>query len=67
MRCKPCVVLLCEQEKNILHNGNISFDDVVEIARIMRDRSCARELKGTVRAAVASQGPLRHMPWLTPA
>lgn len=39
-----------EQEKNIIHNGNISFDDVVEIARIMRDRSCARELKGTVRS-----------------
>mmetsp|Transcript_1785 Transcript_1785/g.5197 ORF Transcript_1785/g.5197 Transcript_1785/m.5197 type:complete len:167 (+) Transcript_1785:70-570(+) len=38
-----------KKEKNIIHNGNISFDDVVEIARIMRDRSCARELKGTVK------------------
>jgi hypothetical protein len=43
-----------EQEKNILHNGNISFDDVIEIARIMRDRSCARELKGTVRSLMLS-------------
>ncbi|OAO89436.1 hypothetical protein AXX17_ATUG00570 [Arabidopsis thaliana] len=27
--------------KNIKHNGNISFDDVTEIARIMRPRSIA--------------------------
>ncbi len=39
------------QEKDIQHNGNISIEDVIEIARIMRDRSCARELKGTVRAS----------------
>lgn len=37
------------QEKNIQHNGNLSLDDVVEIARIMRDRSCARALSGTVK------------------
>jgi large subunit ribosomal protein L12e len=37
------------QEKNIQHNGNLSLDDVVEIARIMRDRSCARQLSGTVK------------------
>lgn len=37
------------QEKNIQHNGNLALDDVVEIARIMRDRSCARELSGTVK------------------
>ncbi|XP_010497758.1 PREDICTED: 60S ribosomal protein L12-3-like, partial [Camelina sativa] len=28
--------------KNIKHNGNISFDDVIEIARIMRPRSIAK-------------------------
>jgi len=33
----------------VLHNGNLALDDVIEIARIMRDRSCARELKGTVK------------------
>jgi len=38
-----------KKEKNILHNGNLALDDVIEIARIMRDRSCARELKGTVK------------------
>ncbi len=37
------------EEKNIQHNGNLSLDDVVEIARIMRDRSCARALSGTVK------------------
>ncbi|VDP93278.1 unnamed protein product [Echinostoma caproni] len=35
--------------KNIKHNGNISFDDVLEVARIMRPRSMARELSGTVK------------------
>ncbi|GAB2233687.1 hypothetical protein Droror1_Dr00002916 [Drosera rotundifolia] len=35
--------------KNIKHTGNIGLDDVVEIARIMRGRSMAKELKGTVK------------------
>ncbi|THD19235.1 Large subunit ribosomal protein L12.e [Fasciola gigantica] len=35
--------------KNIKHSGNISFDDVLEVARIMRPRSMARELSGTVK------------------
>lgn len=35
--------------KNIKHNGNISFDDVIEIAKIMRPRSIAKELSGTVK------------------
>jgi large subunit ribosomal protein L12e len=37
------------QEKNIIHSGNLTLEDVIEIARVMRDRSCARELKGTVK------------------
>jgi len=37
------------QVKNVSHDGNISLDDVIAIARIMRPRSMARELKGTVR------------------
>ena len=37
------------QEKDIKHNGNLNLDEVVEIARIMRDRSCAKKLTGTVR------------------
>lgn len=35
--------------KNIKHSGNISLDQVYEIARIMRPRSMAREFKGTVK------------------
>ncbi|XP_067935620.1 large ribosomal subunit protein uL11-like [Watersipora subatra] len=35
--------------KNVKHNGDITFDEVVGIARIMRPRSMARELAGTVR------------------
>merc|ERR1711939_515517 len=35
--------------KNIQHNGDITMDDVFEIARVMRPRSLARELSGTVR------------------
>ena len=37
------------QEKNIKHSGNLELDEVVEIARVMRDRSCARKLAGTVK------------------
>ncbi|GAQ82821.1 60S ribosomal protein L12 [Klebsormidium nitens] len=35
--------------KNIKHEGNISFDDVIEIARVMKSRSMAKELSGTVK------------------
>ncbi|GAA50637.1 large subunit ribosomal protein L12e [Clonorchis sinensis] len=38
-----------KKNKNIKHSGNISFDDVLEVARIMRPRSMARELSGTVK------------------
>lgn len=37
------------QEKNIKHSGNLELDEVIEIARVMRDRSCARKLAGTVK------------------
>lgn len=33
----------------VKHNGNINFDDVLSISRIMRPRSMARELSGTVK------------------
>ncbi|KAI9505763.1 hypothetical protein GGI25_006303 [Coemansia spiralis] len=40
-----------KKEKNIVHNGNMSIDDVISVARTMReaDKSFARELKGTVK------------------
>ena len=37
------------QEKNIKHSGNLELDEVIEIARVMRDRSCARKLPGTIK------------------
>ncbi len=35
--------------KNIKHSGNLSFDEVVSIARAMRPRSMSRELSGTIK------------------
>jgi len=34
---------------SVVHNGNITLDQVIEIARTMRPRSMARTLAGTVR------------------
>merc|ERR1711943_532 len=38
-----------KKEKDIKHDGNLSLDDVYEIAREMRPRSCARHFSGTVK------------------
>ncbi|KAJ3194670.1 60S ribosomal protein L12 [Irineochytrium annulatum] len=38
-----------KKEKNIKHSGNLTFDQVMEVARKMRNKSMAKELKGTVR------------------
>ncbi|KAI9002676.1 60S ribosomal protein L12.1/L12A [Gaertneriomyces semiglobifer] len=38
-----------KKEKNIKHSGNITLDQVIEIARKMRFKSLAKELRGTVR------------------
>ncbi|EPZ34329.1 60S ribosomal protein L12 [Rozella allomycis CSF55] len=38
-----------KKEKNIKHSGNLSFEEILNIARQMRDKSLARELKGVVR------------------
>merc|ERR1711937_174662 len=35
--------------KNIKHDGNITFDDILSAARIMRERSMARDLSGVCR------------------
>lgn len=35
--------------KNIKHNGNLSLDEIIKIARTMRPRSMARKLEGTVK------------------
>merc|ERR1712156_217457 len=38
-----------KKEKGIKHDGNIPFDDILEIARTMRERSMAKEFSGTVK------------------
>eukprot|EP00756_Hemistasia_phaeocysticola_P028353 Hpha_TRINITY_DN16171_c3_g14::TRINITY_DN16171_c3_g14_i1::g.7686::m.7686/K02870/RP-L12e, RPL12; large subunit ribosomal protein L12e len=35
--------------KNVKHSGNIPFDEIIKIARIMRPRSMARKLEGCVK------------------
>merc|ERR1739842_285784 len=36
-----------KKEKNILHNGNLTMEDIVNAAKIMRYRSRARKFSGT--------------------
>lgn len=38
-----------KRQKNIKHSGNLSFEDIVSIARSMRVRSMSRTLSGTVK------------------
>ncbi|XP_042411613.1 60S ribosomal protein L12-1-like [Zingiber officinale] len=38
-----------KKTKNINHNGNISLGNVIEIARVMRPRSMAKDLSDTVK------------------
>merc|ERR1712071_731544 len=40
--------------KNVVHNGNISLDAVIGIARTMRHKSMARKLQGTVKEILGS-------------
>ena len=37
-----------KKEKNIKHSKSIPLDDIIDIARTMRSRSFAKELRGTV-------------------
>mmetsp|Transcript_26042 Transcript_26042/g.51956 ORF Transcript_26042/g.51956 Transcript_26042/m.51956 type:complete len:166 (-) Transcript_26042:52-549(-) len=38
-----------KKEKNIKHDGNLTLDQVIDVARVMRERSMARHLSGTVK------------------
>ncbi len=44
--------------KNIKHDGNITMDDVIEVARAMRSRSMARHLSGTVKEMLGTANSL---------
>eukprot|EP00823_Brevimastigomonas_motovehiculus_P001100 TRINITY_DN11635_c0_g1_i1.p2 TRINITY_DN11635_c0_g1~~TRINITY_DN11635_c0_g1_i1.p2 ORF type:complete len:166 (-),score=46.95 TRINITY_DN11635_c0_g1_i1:60-557(-) len=38
-----------KKEKNILHHGSLTMDQIYEVARAMRPRSMAKSFKGTVK------------------
>jgi len=38
-----------KKDKNIKHDGNLTLDEVIEIARTMREKSYAKDLAGVVR------------------
>ena len=40
--------------KNVVHNGNITLDAVISIARTMRAKSMARKLAGTVKEVLGT-------------
>jgi large subunit ribosomal protein L12e len=40
--------------KNIKHSGNVTLDAIISIARIMRQKSMAKKLKGTVKEVLGT-------------
>ncbi|CAG5120476.1 unnamed protein product, partial [Candidula unifasciata] len=40
--------------KHVKHNGNITIDDIIRIARQMRSRSMAKALVGTVKEVLGT-------------
>jgi large subunit ribosomal protein L12e len=40
--------------KNIKHSGNITLDAVINIARVMRQKSMAKKLRGTVKEVLGT-------------
>src|SRR5271168_4081861 len=43
-----------KKEKNIKHSKSIPLDEIIEIARTMRFKSMAKELKGTVKEVLGT-------------
>lgn len=43
-----------KKEKNIKHSGNIPFDEIISIARILRYKSLAKDLSGTVKEVLGT-------------
>jgi len=42
-------IMSCFLSSSVKHNGNITMDQVIDTARIMRPRSMSRYLSGTVK------------------
>ena len=45
-----------KKEKNIKHTKSIPLDEIIEIARKMRFKSMAKDLKGTVKEILGTVG-----------
>lgn len=43
-----------KKTKNILHNGNITRDQILQVARTMRHKSQSRTLKGTLKEVLGT-------------
>lgn len=43
-----------KKTKNVKHNGNLKFDEILDIARKMHEKSYAREFKGTVKQVLGT-------------
>ena len=40
--------------KNVKHNGNVTLDAIINIARVMRQKSMAKKLRGTVKEVLGT-------------
>jgi large subunit ribosomal protein L12e len=38
-----------KKTKNVSHDGNLTLDQIIDISKEMRERSCSRKLSGTVK------------------
>lgn len=43
-----------KKTKNVVHNGKLKMDDIIEIAKQMRPKSMASEFKGTVKEVLGT-------------
>jgi large subunit ribosomal protein L12e len=50
--------------KNIKHDGNVPFDEIISIARKMRARSMAKEFSGTVKEILGKNYQFANSPFL---
>merc|ERR1712042_71048 len=48
-RQATCSVVPSAAAKNIKHSGNISLDDIISAARVMRPRSMSKEFSGVMK------------------
>ena len=47
-----------KKTKNVLHNGNVKLDDIIDIAKKIRHKSMAKTFTGTVKEVIGTGVPL---------